>query len=120
MTTIKRSGMCGNSPKNQLVEELAIALILGDKEKLEQWLTEQATIQLVGDHSSNNGQAGAAAVAGVEQIAIEHAISHGKIGAASGTWTTSDGGTVAFSDHYEFASAKGTQVSSVACYRIPV
>lgn len=48
MTKIKRSGMCGNSPKNQLVEELAIALILGDKSNLNQWLTEQASIRLIG------------------------------------------------------------------------
>ena len=120
MTTITRSGMCGNSPKNQLVEELAIALIMGDQEKVKQWLTEQATIRLIGDSSFTNGHADAAAVDDVKQITIEHAISHGKIGAASGTWSTGDGSTFAFSDQYEFSSAKGTQVSSVACYRIPV
>ncbi|MFS0728106.1 hypothetical protein [Paenibacillus sp. 1P07SE] len=120
MTEITRSGMCGNSPKNQLVEEMAIALITGNGELLLNTLAEEAVVRVIGqeDYPASAVTEGATAVASVKEVTVDHAISHGKIGAASGSWQTEDGQSFAFSDHYEFTSSKGTQIRLVSSYRI--
>ncbi|WP_340023252.1 nuclear transport factor 2 family protein [Paenibacillus sp. FSL K6-1096] len=117
---IQLSGMCGNSPKNKLAEDLAVALITGDTKTLTHLLTDDAAVELVGGERSPLSAVleGSASVPELTALTVEHAISHGKIAAVSGNWVTRGGIRYAFSDHYTFATTKGTEVATARCYRI--
>ncbi|MEK3904342.1 hypothetical protein [Paenibacillus sp. FSL R7-0179] len=117
---IQLSGMCGNSPKNKLAEDLAVALITGDTKTLTHLLSGDASVELVGSerYPLSAVLQGEASVPELTLLTIEHAISHGKIAAVSGNWMTRGGIRFAFSDHYSFATTKGTEVAAARCYRI--
>lgn len=117
---IKRSGMCGNSPKSQLAEDLAVALLTGDTETLRQRLTEAASITVVGSeqYSKTEVLEGAASIRELDKLAIDQALSHGKVAAVSGSGVTAEGQRFAFSDHYTFANTKATEIASVTSFRI--
>ncbi|MEK3877415.1 hypothetical protein [Paenibacillus sp. FSL M7-0420] len=117
---IQLSGMCGNSPKNKLAEDLAVALITGDTKTLGHLLTADAVVELIGSerYPLSAVLQGSASVPELTALKIEHAISHGKIAAVSGNWVTRGGIHYAFSDHYSFATTKGTEVAAASCYRI--
>ena len=106
MTTIQRSADCGNSPKNKLVEDLAIAFETGTPE----------TDVLAGDVRWNRADghclSGSAAVSdGIASttppgnLVIERVSSHGKVGSALGR---ADSRT--FAHFFEFASAAAKAV----------
>jgi hypothetical protein len=106
MTTIQRSADCGNSPKNKLVEDLAIALETGAPD----------IDALAGDVRWNRAdgdcRSGSAAVsdsiAGTTapgSLVIERVSSHGKVGSALGR---ADNRT--FAHFFEFASAAAKSV----------
>ncbi|MEK4043028.1 hypothetical protein NSU18_05150 [Paenibacillus sp. FSL H8-0048] len=117
---IQLSGMCGNSPKNKLAEDLAVALITGDTKTLTHLLSGDTSVELVGSerYPLSAVLQGEASVPELTLLTIEHAISHGKIAAVSGNWMTRGGIRFAFSDHYSFATTKGTEVAAARCYRI--
>ncbi|MEK4852506.1 hypothetical protein NST04_21835 [Paenibacillus sp. FSL H7-0756] len=117
---IQLSGMCGNSPKNKLAEDLAVALITGDTKTLSHLLTDNSTVELVGSehYPLSAVLQKSASVPELTALTIEHAISHGKIAAVSGNWVTRSGIRFSFSDHYTFATTKGTEVTAASCYRI--
>ena len=122
MTEINRSGDCGNSPKNQLVENVSVALAIADVDALSDWVTDDVKWEVVGG-STVSGQselADAVERPGREEptaVTIEHVVTHGKAGAVSGRVAFGQG-TREFCDVYEFSSARGTHVKSVKSYRI--
>lgn len=117
---IQLSGMCGNSPKNKLAEDLSVALLTGDTKTLNHLLTDDSVVELVGGerYPLSSILEGAASIPELLKLTIEHAISHGKVAAVSGNWVTCRGIRFAFSDHYTFATTKGTEVAAASCYRI--
>jgi hypothetical protein len=122
VTEINRSGECGNSPKNQLVENVSVALATADVDALSEWVTDEARWEVVGGPTARGRSDLAAAVerAGREEptaVIIEHVVTHGKAGAVSGRVAFGQR-TREFCDVYEFSTARGTHVQSVKSYRI--
>jgi hypothetical protein len=124
MTKIVRSQDCGNSPKNQLVENLAVALSTGDDRAASGLITEEVQWEIVGSGTLRgresvlqtlrdlNGQA-------IVQLTILHVVTHGKSGAVNGTVRFPDAERC-FCDVFEFGNAKATRVSRIMSYRIDV
>jgi len=96
---IKRSGECGNSPKNAFVEDFVLDLLAG--KTLSERVADAAELPGVPNDPS--------------EIEITHAISHGKIGAANGA-VRAGGVKMPFAVFIEFSSAKATKVQNVRLY----
>ncbi|WP_340159570.1 hypothetical protein [uncultured Hoeflea sp.] len=117
MTRIRGSEDCGNSPKNSLVEKIAIALETGQVEAgdfSEGVVWERGQVDVV-----NGRQAVTEALASnhkPDSLTIEHAISHGKTGAASGHVTFANGETRRFCHVLEFTSVKANCLSMIWSY----
>ena len=86
MAQVKRSADCGNSPKNKMAEDIAVALEIRDVKFLATVLDSEAiwnyvggsvvTVESILDHVS--------ALNKPTSLMIDHVISHGKVGAANG------------------------------------
>ena len=112
MTRITRSADCGNSPKNKLVEELAIAIETGAPE------ASSLADDLRWDRADGTALSGRdavtaamAAVAAPEEIVIERIASHGKVGSALGR-----SGSKTFAHFFEFASAAAKTVARIESF----
>lgn len=92
MTEIHHSSSCGNSPKNKRVEDIAIALELGE-------------------HPAHNPPTIKPAA-----ITITHAIAHGKVGAANGYTRFQNGSVRRFAHIIEFTSAACNAIAHVESY----
>lgn len=115
MTAIKHSKDCGNSPKNKLVQEFAIALETG---RVHDAFTDGVIWRRTSKSTLEGKQALLAALARAvppEKLTIEHAIAHGKVGVASGA-SQSAGKTRRFCHVFELASASGDRVAAIASY----
>lgn len=117
MTEVSRSSDCGNSPKNRMAEDIAVALATQDTDFLSQVLDP-------GAHWSHPGGTRTTAEAILEQVAsggapaslaIEHAISHGKVGAVSGS-VVREAGRFGFCHVIEFTSVKCSRVRRIDSY----
>jgi hypothetical protein len=122
MTRVVRSKDCGNSPKNQLVEDLAVALSTGDRGTVARLVTDDAQWRVIGGNTLRGREAVLQAIEHVDRgsivmLTVWHVITHGKSGAVNGTIQNADG-TREFCDVFEFESAKGTSISQVTSYRI--
>ena len=122
MTEINRSGDCGNSPKNQLVENVSVALATADVDALSGWITDEVRWEIVGGAtvSGRSELADAVERLGREEptaVTIEHVMTHGKAGAVSGRVAFGQDSRE-FCDVYEFSSARGTHVKSIKSFRI--
>lgn len=53
-------------------------------------------------------------------LTIHHIASHGKAGAVDGTQKLKNGEMLAFCNVYEFGNTKGTLISEVTSYMIPI
>lgn len=117
MTEIQGSKDCGNSPKNKFVQDVAISLETGEIDS--ECLSEDAVwhgvknkpiegIKAIGDQLADKAKPAA--------IVIEHAISHGKVGAASGEATLANGHTRRFSHIFEFTNTKANCVAAIKSY----
>ena len=123
MTRINGSDDCGNSPKNKLVQQLSIALTLGDIAMLLDSVTDDIYWEIVGERSIHGKDGLTKALGRVEpdqlaKLTIEHVLTHGRVGAVNGTAIFSNSNARSFCDVYEFNGAKGTLVKSIASYRI--
>lgn len=105
MLEVERSADCGNSPKNQFAEALVIALLSRDMATLEAaGASDMGLEQMPGEPPA--------------KIQIEHVVTHGKVGAVSGTITMSDGRSAGFCFVLEFATAKADRLSKVIRYKL--
>lgn len=116
-TEIIGSADCGNSPKNAFVQDIAIALETGVA------LAEIFDPELTWIRSSTETVEGQAAVLRAlssihppTKIMVEHAISHGKVGMASGERTLTDGLKRPFCHVIEFTNSKARCVVSIRTY----
>lgn len=87
MAQVNRSTDCGNSPKNKMMEDIAIALETRDTDFLSAILASEAVWNHVGGTATT-------AEAILDQIGVlnkpssliaDHVMSHGKVGAVNGT-----------------------------------
>ena len=123
MAKIVKSGDCGNSPKNALLERVSIAFALGDFESVESELVEDIQWSIVGSESVRGiSQLGNAwerqRRKAVKRVVIRHVVNHGRSGAVEGELELSDGRHIAFCDFCDFGSAKGTTVGRVSTYLV--
>ena len=105
MVQIARSADCGNSPNYQFAEELIVALLTGDVSTLESAGALDVCSGQMTDEPLTN-------------IDIEHVVTHGKVGAVSGTVTSMGGLTAGFCFVLEFANAKADRLSKVIRYSL--
>ena len=119
---ISRSGDCGNSPKNQFVEDIAISLADRDASAFEENLTDDFRWIRAGEAVSRGKDAFLKYLEeerAAEAIKIFHVSSHGNIGAANGEIARASG-DVAFCHVVEFSSATGSTIKTITSYLIPM
>jgi hypothetical protein len=114
------SADCGNSPKNTLLQDIAIAFAKRDAEFLLGRVTDDIRWEVVGGRVVEGREAFARALqtlGSVTQLTIDHVMSHGRVGAVNGLATHRDGARE-FCDVYEFANAKAERIKSIKSYVI--
>jgi hypothetical protein len=122
MTKVQRSQDCGNSPKNQLLQELTVAIARSDEAKLSGFLAADVQWSPVGRESISGAKAVCRALmrsGKATALKIEHVISHGRSGAVDGIVVFGDKKR-AFCHVYEFGSAKGVNVSGFTTYSVAI
>lgn len=122
MAKVHRSSDCGNSPKNQFAEAIAIAVELGDAAYLADALTADSQWER-GDGSLLEGdalrQALPARAGLVSELAIDHVVTHGKAGAVNGTLRLQGGEKRRFCHVLEFANTKCDKLRRLISYGGP-
>jgi hypothetical protein len=118
---VVRSKDCGNSPKNQLVENLAVALATGDTATATKLVTDDVEWSIVGAEELHGRDAIVVVLerAGTKgsKLTVAHVLSHGKVGAVNGV-VEHKSRVTHFCDMFEFANAKGTSIARITSYRI--
>ncbi len=123
MPELKLSADCGNSPKNQFVERVTVALLLHDRDTLERLLSADLRWERIGDEAILDKAAilegkhlpDADAIAALE---IEHVLTHGKVGAVNGIARFESGRSWLFAAIYEFFNAKASSIKDIKLYLI--
>ena len=119
---ISRSGDCGNSPKNQFVEDIAISLADRDASAFEENLTDDFRWIRAGEAVSRGRDAFLKYLEeerAADAIKIFHVSSHGKVGAVNGELSRASG-DVAFCHVVTFSSATGTMIKTITSYMVPL
>lgn len=117
MTQVQGSKGCGNSPKNKFAQDVAVALECGEAEpsafsedvtwenpSTEPISGKSAVLEYLGDRPRPSS------------VTVQNAISHGKVGAASGEVTFADGHTRRFCHVFEFTNTKANCVAVIRSY----
>lgn len=122
MTEIIRSQDCGNSPKNQLVENLSIALLTNELKNQSDLVTEDVKWNKVGGKSLHGrevilNELDTISGHSILKLIVVHAITHGKSGAVNGE-VQYESSTEGFCFVFEFANAKGKSVRQITSYHI--
>lgn len=117
MVQILGSKDCGNSPKNKFVQDVAVALECGEA------VPSAFSEGVIWERSSTEPISGKDAVfeeletrPKPSSVVVQHAISHGKVGAASGEVTFTNGFAQRFCHVFEFTSARANCVAVVKSY----
>lgn len=124
MPKVIRRADCGNSPKNLLVEALAIALETSNSTRVGKLVSDDVRWLRVGHGAVIDGKESVRLELSAPErqspltVTIEHVLSHGKSGACSGTVTLAADSTSAFCHVFEFASAKGDRVAAITSFII--
>jgi hypothetical protein len=116
MTEIHGSRDCGNSPKNKFVQDIAIALETGKRcrKTCEDVVWEGASEEPINGRRALFQELARRTTP--IAITVEHAISHGKIGSASGEAALGNGRSRRFSHIFEFTNAKANRVAVIKTY----
>lgn len=118
MTKVNRSTDCGNSPKNKMVEDIAIALEMSDTNFLSAILDSEA-IWNNWDGCETVGESIPGELHGQTKpdvLTIDHVMSHGRVGAVNGH--AKRGRTQQrFCHVIEFTSTKYNKIRRVESYR---
>lgn len=110
---------CGNSPKNTLLEKVAVALEVGDTEFLSEYLADGAIWELSDKRvavGKDIGRVFNESDAEAVFVSIDHVMSHGKVGAVNGFSQNNKGKKVDFCHVIEFSSVKFTKISRLLSY----
>lgn len=117
MTSVQVSKDCGNSPKNQFVQDVAIALETGELEI--GMIDNDVSWYGAGDdpiEGLKNFEQFLAGHATPSALVIDHAISHGKVGAASGEVMLANGHRKRFCHVFEFTNIKANCVATIKSF----
>ena len=119
---IQRSGTCGNSPKNTVLEDLAVALFLGDVASITALTTGGVTWRSPGQPLADGrvavlDAATRARPSTTSTLVIQHVVSHGRAGAVTASLTVPNGRASDFCLFFTFANAKGSAVDTIMTYR---
>ena len=125
MTSVRRSGDCGNSPKNSLLEDLTVAFATGERQILLAGTSADVRWEIVGQKQVAGKAAFVTALEELQaepvaEITIQHVVSHGKAGAVNGEMRLASGERRAFCYVYAFSNAKGTQVREIRAYVLEI
>lgn len=122
VTKVKRDPDCGNSPKNQLLQELTIAIASADEAQILALLTTDVQWNPIPSKPVSGAQAVCRALlryGPATSLTIGRVISHGRSGAVDGVVVFGDKAKKrAFCHVYEFGSAKGVDISGITTYSI--
>jgi len=117
---VTKSADCGNSPKNLLVQALAIALETANGAAFARCTSEDVVWAVPGRRSFQGRTAALARLRSKQpdsaRIVVRHIVSHGRGGAAEGLLIDESGLSHGFCHVMEFANAKGDRVSAIFSY----
>jgi hypothetical protein len=121
MPKVIKGPECGNSPKNLLVQALAIAIETSNRSAFVRCTTDDVTWAIPGRRTFAGRPAAQAylrsrAPAVVKKVVMRRIVSHGRAGAADGTLILQTGETLGFCHVVEFSNAKGQRMSSIYSY----
>lgn len=121
---VKCTENCGNSPKKQLLRDLAIAFVEGNHDFCLEWLRDDLvwTIvgkeQLIGTASFINKQDYVMTLKPTK-LHIEHIITHGNIASLNGTLTFKDQSSIDFCHVFQFGGfGKTAKIKKITSYII--
>lgn len=125
MTRVIVSEDCGNSPKNTLIQQFIVAFAKRDVKFILESVTNTVRWNIVGGQLIEGKEKLAEFLEQsknkkVALLTIHHIASHGKAGAVDGTQKLKNGELLAFCDVYEFGNTKGTLISEITSYVIPI
>lgn len=119
MTRVTLSGECGNSPKNAFAEAIAVALLTGDTAVLGDALADECSATLPGATKVVGRDAAVAAVTRIvgnpKSLRVDHAITHGRVGAVNGSFVSEKRET-GFAFTLEFKNTKADSVAALSLY----
>lgn len=122
MTKVHLNQACGNSPKNQLLQELTVAIAKADFDAISRIVTEDVRWSPVGRkpvHGVGSFCRAIARYGPASMLRVDQVISHGKSGAVNGVVTFAEKSR-GFCYVVEFRSAKGQEVSGITSYSIGI
>lgn len=125
MVKIVLSEDCGNSPKNQFAADMTVALAQGDIEFTLSRVTDNFRWEAAGSGVLRGKAAFSRGLDPlnedpVEQLAILHALTHGKAGAVNGTKVLRSGKKIAYCLVFEFDGARAAAVQGITSYEIEI
>ncbi|MGN7127715.1 hypothetical protein [Methylorubrum thiocyanatum] len=120
MGQIVKSGECQNSPKNAAMEEIAIAIFGASQDDIRELLADNVTLHLADGTQIEGSEATNLYVAqhvrrGFDLLKIDHAITHGRVGAANG-FVSIEGRQNGFSVFVEFVNTKAERLKAIKLY----
>ena len=121
MIKIVKSKDCGNSPKNLLVQSLALAIEKVDQAEFAACVGDDICWVYPGRPLAKGASDASSQLRSQQsrvptEIEVEHAISHGRVGAASGTVIFASGEKLRFCHFIEFTSIKGDRIGKVSSF----
>ena len=125
MTKITVNIDCGNAPKKEFIKQINIAFAKGDSAFLIDNVEDAFVWIMIGDKKIKGKENFATELekmkdTKVSELTIDQILTHGKEGAANGAMKMQNGKQFAFSDFYEFSSAKGAKLKSITAYVIEI
>ncbi len=118
MPEVIRAADCGNSPKNQRAEEIALALYGVGALPEDQIAQDAVWDRAAGAVSGRRAILGAIAPDGIARIAIDQVVTHGKAGSVSGR-ITRGADTRLFCHVIRFTSASARQIAQLVSFEHP-
>lgn len=125
MTKITSIPNCGNSPKMAFLREFNVAFAQGNVNFLIESVTDKIVWNIVGDKKITGKDNFVVEFEKMKtekatELMLDQILSHGKEGAANGIMKMQNGKKYAFSNFYQFSTAKGTTVKSITSYVVEI
>ncbi len=125
MLKITVNADCDNAPKKLLLRDLNIAFARADVEGILDKFTDGIRWQIIGEADLRGKAAVREALEAMKsavaaELVIHSIITHGREGAVNGIITMEQGGSVAFCDVCQFASATGKKIKSMKSYAVEI
>jgi hypothetical protein len=122
VTKLELSADCGNSPKNQLLQELTVAIARADAERILELVTKDVRWTPVGRKPVAGARSVSRALVRLgpaTSLEVGHVVSHGRSGAVDGIVAFGKKKR-SFCHVFEFGSAKGADVEAITTYSIAI